>query len=441
MHAEHSAYVIRPGESDDYERLLRDLAAEGTDPETILHLWNVTEGRAPEAALETGFYSLLGLAQSCAGLGDEKRRSVFVVADGLQSVEAGETIFPEKATLISAVKVIPKEMRYLRTRAIDLDTSMVDLERERVVRDVLLETAIDHSARVIAYRRGQRWAQTYEPQPLAKAQHLVPLRPKGVYLITGGLGGIGLVLARWLAEEVRARLVLTTRSAFPDREKWEGWLASNPPTESTAQRISALLEIERAGGELLIGVADASDESAMRSVVKEARQRWGRIDGAIHAAGLPGGGLIEQKTREAVDPVLAPKVRGTRILEKLLESDRPDFLVLCSSINAILCRAGAVDYSAANLFLDAFAVSKHALEGTRVVSIGWDAWKETGMAVNLAGAGSLCGQTRAQILEQGIGNRGRCRCVSEGLEHNASAGGGFHARPDEAARRHGRGGG
>jgi acyl transferase domain-containing protein len=398
------SYVIRPGESEDYERLLRDLAAEGADPETILHLWNVTEGCAPKAAMETGFYSLLGLAQSCAGLGDEKRRSVFVVADGLQSVEGGETIFPEKATLISAVKVIPKEMRYLRTRAIDLDTSMVDPERERVVRDVLLETAIDHSARVIAYRRGQRWAQTYEPQPLAKAQHLVPLRPKGVYLITGGLGGIGLVLARWLAEEVRARLVLMTRSAFPDREKWEGWLASNPPTESTAQRISALLEIERAGGELFIGVADASDESAMRSVVEEARQRWGRIDGAIHAAGLPGGGLIEQKTREALDPVLAPKVRGTRILEKLLESDRPDFLVLCSSINSILCRAGTVDYSAANLFLDAFASSKHGLEGTRVVSIGWDTWKETGMAVNLAVPDALR-TTQAQILEQGIGNQ------------------------------------
>ena len=114
-----------------------------------MHLWNVTEGRAQRPPEEIGFYSLLGLAQSCAGLGDEKRRSVFVVADGLQSVEGGETIFPEKATLISAVKVIPKEMRYL-TRAIDLDTSMVDLERERVVRDVLLETAIDHSARVIA---------------------------------------------------------------------------------------------------------------------------------------------------------------------------------------------------------------------------------------------------------------------------------------------------
>ncbi len=136
----------------------------------------------------------------------------------------------------------------------------------------------------------------------------------------------------------------------------------------------------------------------MASVIDLARQRWGKIDGAIHAAGIAGGGAIELQTRESVDAVLGPKVCGSRTLEKLLEADRPDFLVLCSSIDAILGRAGAVDYCAANLFLDAFAVSKHALDGTRLISIGWDAWQETGMAVNLTAP------DRAYALKHGIGN-------------------------------------
>jgi NAD(P)-dependent dehydrogenase (short-subunit alcohol dehydrogenase family) len=278
-----------------------------------------------------------------------------------------------------------------------VDATHTESERECLVRDVLLEMAVDRPIRVAAFRRGQRWEQVYEPQRLTEPA-AVPVRDRGVYLITGGLGGIGLVLARWLARELHARLILTTRGSFPPRGEWEGWLATHAATDPTARRIATLLELETAGAEILIGVADASDEKAMASVIDEARRRWSRIDGAIHAAGVPGGGLVELQTRESIDPVLAPKIRGTRILEKLLEPDRPDFLVLCSSIDSILGRAGAADYSAANLFLDAFAVSKHALDGTRVISIGWDAWKETGMAVNITAP------NRALALEHGIGN-------------------------------------
>jgi acyl transferase domain-containing protein len=394
-----NSYGIRPGERKDYEWMLRDLAERGQDPDHVVHLWNVTAGRAAEHVQETGLYSLIGLAQACAGREDEKPRDVLVVADCLHSVDGAEFVFPEKSTLLGPVKVIPKEMPYLRTRAVDVDTTTTHTQsqRECLVRDLLLEMTVDRPIRVAAFRRGQRWEQVYEPERLTEPAG-VPLRDRGVYLITGGLGGIGLVLARWLARESRARLILTTRGSFPPRGEWEGWLASHAPTDATARRIATLLEIENAGAEILIGVADVSDEQAMTFVIEEARRCWGKIDGAIHAAGLPGGGIIELQTREAVDSVLAPKIRGTLVLEKLLEHDRPDFLVLCSSIDAILCRAGAIDYSAANLFLDAFAVSRHAAPGPRVISIGWDAWNETGMAVNLAVP------DRALALEHGIGN-------------------------------------
>jgi acyl transferase domain-containing protein len=408
-----SSYRIRPGERTDYESMLHDLTEYGQDPDHVVHLWNVTEGRVPEHAEETGFYSLMCLAQAFAGRENDKPRDVLVVADCLHSVGGEEIVFPEKATLLGPVKVIPKEMPYLRTRAVCVDATHTESQRDCLVRDLLLEMGVDRPIRVAALRRGQRWEQVYEAQRLTEPA-AVPLRDRGVYLITGGLGGIGLVLAGWLARESHARLILTTRGSFPPRADWEGWLAAHAASDATAQRIAALLELETAGAEILIRIADASDEQAMTSVIDEARRRWGKIDGAIHAAGLPGGGLIELRTPESVEPVLAPKIRGTRILEKLLEHDRPDFLVLCSSIDAILCRAGAVDYSAANLFLDAFAVSKNARRGTRVISIGWDTWKETGMAVNLA-VSDRSSLTWGQVLEHGIGNEEGIEAVRRAL--------------------------
>ncbi len=192
-----NSYGIRAGEREDYEWLLHDLEEHRNGPDHVVHLWNVTEGRAPEHAEETGFYSLMGLAQACAGRANEKQRDVLVVADSLQSIDGGETIFPEKATLLGPVKVIPKEMPYLRTRAVGVDATQTPPQRERLVHDLLLEMAVDRPVRVAAFRHGQRWEQTYEPQRLTESAS-VPLRDRGVYLITGGLGGIGLVLrAGW----------------------------------------------------------------------------------------------------------------------------------------------------------------------------------------------------------------------------------------------------
>jgi acyl carrier protein len=141
----------------------------------------------------------------------------------------------------------------------------------------------------------------------------------------------------------------------------------------------------------------------MEAVVQDARRRFGPIHGVIHAAGVAGGGALELRIREAVEQVLAPKVLGTRILERLIAPDRPDFLVLCSSIDAIVGRAGSVDYCAANLFLDAFAASSHKLPGTQVVSIGWDAWRDAGMARN-SDIPEGMRAAHARYLEDAIGN-------------------------------------
>lgn len=156
--------------------------------------------------------------------------------------------------------------------------------------------------------------------------------------------------------------------------------------------------MEQAGGEVLVLPADVSDLNAMRAAVAQARERFGSIDGVIHAAGLPGGGIIQLKDKAQAHRVLQPKVHGTLILEEALAGASPRFIALCSSTAAILGGFGQVDYCAANAFLDAFAHSRPA--AARIVSINWDAWKEVGMAVETAAGGLQA--TRNVVLKLGI---------------------------------------
>src|SRR6185295_3850015 len=203
---------------------------------------------------------------------------------------------------------------------------------------------------VVAYRGAHRWVQGFEPLRLEAEDGAPPLEESGVYLITGGLGGLGLEVARHLARDYKARLVLVGRSGLPPREGWKEWIGVHGPDDRTSRRIAIVRELEEAGAEVLVVAADVADRDRMRSVQAEALARFGAIDGLFHAAGLPGIGLIETKSREAAAAVLAPKVQGTLVLADVFADPRPRFLALFSSVTAVLSQLGQADYSAANAF-------------------------------------------------------------------------------------------
>src|SRR5262249_14659704 len=130
-----------------------------------------------------------------------------------------------------------------------------------------------------------------------------------------------------------------------------------------------------------IAQADVANRDQMRDVLVQARERFGRIDGVIHAAGIADGALIARRTRATTDAVLSPKLQGTLVLQELFSDTKPDFLILCSALSSVLGGYGQVGYCAANAFLDAFAQGQSATAGTLTVAINWDAWREVGMAV------------------------------------------------------------
>jgi acyl transferase domain-containing protein/acyl carrier protein len=376
------SYALDPRRDGDYDALL---AAFDAVPETVVHLWSLTAHEEPPgaAALATardlGFYSLVALAQALGKRSPAVPVEICVVTNGLCGVERGDLLQPEKALLVGPVRVIPQEYPHLLCRAIDVDVRELggDLCKvgEEPLAGLVAELCGRHREPLIARRGGNRWAPDTEPVRLGPVDgRPARLREEGVYLITGGLGGIGLALAGHLARTLRAKVALVGRTPLPERAAWQRWL-DDPAAGATARRVREVQALEAAGAEVLVLAADVADEERLREVVARVRERFGRLDGVFHAAGVPGAGLVQLKTRDMAAGVLAPKVDGTLALAAVLRDAPVDFLVLFSAITALTGGIGQVDYCAANAFLGAFAQHSRRRGGVPTLAVDWCEWQ------------------------------------------------------------------
>ena len=273
-------------------------------PARIVHCWSILpRGSAPptEAAgrrqlHERGFLSLMLLAQVLGDLQRIDTVQIVVVTDRLQEVVGETAVAPERATVFGPLTVIPQEYPHVRCRAIDVTPFELGSPEETRLLDDLVAEFDDHSPAfpVVAYRGGHRWVRTYEPYRLKSSPAALPqVRHGGTFLVTGGLGGIGLALAEHLARTAAAKLVLTGRSGLPPKDAWSQWLDTHEPTDETSRRIGKVQALEALGAEVLVVRADVCDLEQMRACLSAARARFGSIDGVIHSAGTPGGGMIQ----------------------------------------------------------------------------------------------------------------------------------------------------
>ncbi|UCH95166.1 MAG: amino acid adenylation domain-containing protein [Candidatus Aminicenantes bacterium] len=390
-------YTVYPTRQKDYDTLLEELCSLGKIPRRIVHLWNVTgtsadpgkKGNRPgadrdlaESMQELGYYSLLNLARAIGKQDITDEIEITVVTDGMQGMRGDDLRYPQKATILGPLQVIPREYANINCRSIDIEIpSPVTTVDEGVVSYLLTELLAGIADPVVAFRVNQRWVRTFEARPLYRTgREASRLKQGGIYLITGGLGGIGLELAKYLAETVKARLVLTARRPLPHRHQWQELLNSGEAEEDIAIKIRKVRELEDLGAQVLVYGADAANRQQMQHVIAETQEKLGKINGVLHAAGVPDGTIIQRRNQEMCQRVLNPKVTGTLILDELLKEDPLDFFILFSSTVAVTALGGQVAYCAANAFLDQFARYKSVRDGAFTVSINWDAWQRIGMA-------------------------------------------------------------
>ncbi len=393
---------------DGYDRLVAELADDGRIPDRIVHCWTLSTDRTVRLGSswfhhqqERGFSSLVHLAQAMAGALPESGQAWTIVTNGATAAR-GPVEHPEKATLLGPVSVIPRELAGVTVSLVDLDAGasteatnlavrVLDRLRARLgavdpteddadTVDILLsELSGGAPDAVVAYRSGRRH-QRFHDRTSLDAAHTSLLRTGGTYLVTGGLGGIGMFIADRLGRQWKANLVLVGRSTLPPESQWQQWLDDHGPDNVVSQRLRKLIALRDAGVEVMTASADVADVAAMTAVVDEAVARFGRLDGVIHAAGIVDDGLIATRSEADLDRVLTPKVQGALVLEQVTAKHRPGFIVSFSSTSAALGLPGQVDYAAANAFLDAHARRPRRVGEPHRISLAWGPWRELGMA-------------------------------------------------------------
>lgn len=376
-------FTVRVSEPEDYARMLQEIAKGDPQRLRLVHAWSV--GSAPSGAgdvercqhwLDYGFHSCLTTLQAAARTFHSVPVDLCILSSDMQDVSGQGDVEPAKAATLGLVTTAPKEFEDLTCHSVDLGASGPS---EMVGAQLFAELTAGPVEGQVAYRGRKRWTWAFsgvELQPREGAPRL--LKERGVYVITGGLGGLGMELGRQLAEEVHARLVLTGRGGLPDRAEWPALVERGASDDATVRRIRGVMALEEAGAEVLVCAGDVADEAQMKEIRAEVESVFGAVDGVFHLAGVAGGGMLETRSHEDASAVLTPKVAGTYVVDNVFS---PELFVLYSTIAAPCGDFGLGDYNGANAAMDAYAQS-HWASSRHIVSINWPVWTEVGMGVD-----------------------------------------------------------
>ncbi|MFH7340382.1 SDR family NAD(P)-dependent oxidoreductase [Streptomyces sp. KHY 26] len=390
--AEDDGHRIDPDDPESFPALAAALAAAGAAPEAVVSCWALDDRSvdlaSPDDMARSALRAVTVPAALGRALGDRfpgRPPRLLLVSEEALAVGGGRPRTPAAAAATGPARVLPQELPGSAVRVLDLDhfpRSGPGLTRaaEAVVTELSALGGTDPgpATPVVALRGRSRLVP--EPSRPVLAPHgdghpPADRLPTGTWLITGGLGGIGAAVADRLAAPDRT-LVLLTRRPVPDGPAWHVIRTGADPAPPCPPALAAsLTRLADRGAAVCVVQCDVADEQGLTAALAEVRARHGRIAGVVHAAGVPGGTVLALRAAEDIARVLEPKVRGTVLLHRLTEPDRP-VMVLCSSVIAVAAGPGQADYAAANAFLDSYA---HTTD--TAVSIGWDRWSETGMAV------------------------------------------------------------
>jgi acyl transferase domain-containing protein/acyl carrier protein len=371
-------FVLDMNSPEDLDHLLRELSARDCAPARVAHMELLGLTAVDDLLLERSFYGLLYLGRALGHHCFDIELDLFLIGDGLLAVGDAPALTPAKTTALGPLRVIPQEYPNIHTRALDIMPAPAGNRRDALLSDLLAELEADCTEPAAALRGNNRWVESFDRLPLA-APEAIPqrLRWQGTYLITGGLGQIGLTLAAYLWRTVEAKLVLTSRRPLPPEEQWQATIDCADTPARLRECLCQIRQLRAAGAEVLLLPADVANVVALEEVFTQADRLFGAIDGVIHAAGLVGEAsfaTIKDCSRAACEDQFRPKIAGLSALEKVLAPRALDFCLLCSSLSPILGGLGFSAYAASNLYMDAVA---ERLGETVVpwLSINWEGWR------------------------------------------------------------------
>lgn len=342
----------------------------------IIHLWSISitknEGFSYDKTEFLGCNSVLYLIKTLANH-IISSPILWLVTRGAQAVRTGEGIIPDQAQLWGFGKVISFELPELNCIRVDLDPEQSIVESSSLL---FSQIAMKDNEDQIAFRGGKRFVLRLKPFEKKITIGGAYMSGDHTYLITGGLGALGLSVANWLAQRGAKYIVLLGRS---------------DPSESTMHTLN---RIKKQGVEILIAKADVSDQVEIHMIFKQIDENFPPLKGVVHAAGILDDGSIFNLDKDRMKKVMAPKVNGTWNLHEATKDLDLDFFVLFSSAVSVLGSPGQANYAAASSYLDAMAYYRHYL-GLPGISVNWGPWAEIGLAA----------ETKDRLQEQNVSNQ------------------------------------
>jgi len=372
---------------EDLKRLLHTVLNPALDVcHGIIHTWSIGSNDKNnittddlEKAQNLGCLHVLQLIQIIQELNINGIRALprlWLITRGSQAVlEEGEPVDFIQAPLWGLGRTIAIEQKELWGGLIDLDPE----DQGEQAADMLLEDIfVQEGEDQVAYRQETRYVARLKRHGLSwERNNPFYWQINGTYLITGGLGDLGMQVARWMVEQGARRLILMGRTELPPRTAWDSVLESE---DRLAHQIGTIKELESMGASVHLAAVDVADGEQLKNFLASFREEgWPPIRGVVHAAGTVADQLLTECDSDSFNKVLRPKVQGAWQLHHLLKDVPLDFFIVFSSISTVVGSPRLGSYAAANAFLDALAHYRHNLK-LPALSINWGPWAEIGMA-------------------------------------------------------------
>lgn len=362
---EEHIYEINIQKAEDYESLFGALNDKNIQPQTLLHFWSkpkMSLNHSIDELLSISIDSLFYVAKTLINRKINTNISLLYFHQG--SLEEME---PQYGAVAGFLRSLSIEMPSFLVKSIgyqEIGTKEMYLQLiEQEIKDPSnIDIFYDHQ-----FVRYIRAYQPYKSAHIHSSQNL--LKNGGIYLITGGAGNIGIIMAGYLLSKVKCNIILTGRSTLSESKK------------------EKLHQLEQEGSTVIYVESDITNKESIQKLIVEIKKRYGSVDGIIHSAGVLRDGFLFKKTKEDFDTVLAPKIYGTYWLDELTKDEALDFFVLFSSISAVLGNVGQTDYAYANGFMDYYVKKRERLVQEKKrhghsISINWPYWLEGGMTID-----------------------------------------------------------
>ncbi|MCF8171270.1 MAG: amino acid adenylation domain-containing protein [Candidatus Methylopumilus sp.] len=393
-------FTINPNRHADYARLCETLKT--LTLAQVLHCWSLSDA-VPEddfSLYRDGFSSLTNLATAISTTWATTTR-LTVLSQPLNDISGRDCVAPLRTSLRGAALAAAQEFSNIEIQCIDIDLTETDAVSTTILQALRAELNVKATDPFVSYRGQRRYVEGFRRVVLADAglDSTLRIRAQGTYLLTGGLGRMGLAIAGRLATHAQLNLVLLGRTSMPARANWDATLNDAKTTATLKNKIQAIQAIEALGSTVLLLNADVADHASMREALKQIDLHFGSLHGVIHAAGDPSAlGFLTDTIAQQDQSHMLSKIQGTRVLHSLVSERELDFCLLMSSTSALLGGLGYAAYSAANNFLDAFADQANRSSAYPWLSVNWDAWHYVG-ADPVATSEAAFWMSQAEALE------------------------------------------